>query len=436
LCRYLTAAFLNSSILATNSSDNMVLVRNAETEILHRLHNEIADLDISRQPKLGEILMAIIMFGLSTNWDGSNNPSVFHYNAAIRIYGHAYRNSRAITSFGGLGQDFFRQSLIYWWMGLALVTDTTKHCLLDPPEIPTATESIEIGKRVPHPLAGVSPEAQLLLGHVGSLVYGQRLRCCEKSFTQMKTIQQEYQALQKARQLEEELLSLQLRPADEFFDVADPETPLEDLVNIADAYRLSALVLLYRAFPDLLNSRLRLEDETWDHFQGPEEQRLAWLTAQAIHVLQCLCRNAQHSGTRSIEQLPLIIIAGELRLSSSTLGFQIREENEMPHPGSSLLGCSPSGDISGYSLDEISHPFLPFHGYWTTPDALMGPDYVSSARTTVLKRLKSVREILPYKSLEMVEELVLETWRLSDQNEREAFWMDVMIEKDWSFLLV
>src|SRR5262249_40672980 len=152
------------------------------------------------------------------------------------------------------------QSLIYWWMGLSFITDPIQHHLFEPPGKDDAgrvhTATTLDGRRVPHPLAGVSPQAQLLLGRVGSLVFGQRMRCRARLFTTLGNIQREYTALQEAQTLEQELLSLELPREDELFDVTDPDTPLKDLINTADAYRLSALILLYRAFPDLLRDRL------------------------------------------------------------------------------------------------------------------------------------------------------------------------------------
>jgi hypothetical protein len=55
---------------------------------------------------------------------------------------------------------------------------------------------------------------------------------------------------------------------------------------------------------------------------------------------------------------------------------------------------------------------------------------------TILRRLRSIREILPYRSIEIVEEIVLTTWKISGHKKSEVFWMDMMIEKGWRFLLI
>ncbi|OCT54703.1 hypothetical protein CLCR_02805 [Cladophialophora carrionii] len=447
LCRYLTAAFLNSS---ASDATSALVVQNAQTETLQRLHNAVAQLDMLTRTKVEDILMAIIMFGLSTNWDGSNSPSILHYNAAVRLYTQACGYG-APCPLPDDHQQLFLHSLVYWWMGLAFVTDTTKECLIEPPLLGTGIgndgeTANHSAKRIPHPLAGVSPEAQRLLGRAGSLIYGQRLRCREKSFTSMKKLQKEYEAVQRAQSLEEEALSLQLPGADDFVDVGDTATPIQDLINTAEVYRLAALILLYRAFPDLLNSRLRLDENDTD----AKERRLLWVTALAIHALDILRQNSPHSGTRSIETILLVIIAGELqkRTTCSQISCLTDESERDPSlEPSTAAGCSspPSPPLSRSPFDRFTarHGFLGAHDSGTRSffDSshlcdTSGVDGIYEARRTLLKRLQSIREILPYRLLELVQELVLKTWEAGDKDNPEVFWIDVMIENESKFLLV
>ncbi|EXJ63126.1 hypothetical protein A1O7_03571 [Cladophialophora yegresii CBS 114405] len=424
LCRYLTAAFLNSS---ASDATSALVVQNAQMETLQRLHNAVAqlDYDVLTRMKAEDILMAIIMFGLSTNWDGSNSPSILHYNAAVRLYTHACCGH----------EELFLHSLVYWWMGLAFVTDTTKECLLEPPPLERGNHG-EAAKRIPHPLAGVSPAAQRLLGRAGSLIYAQRLRCREKSFPSMNQLQKEYEAVQRARSLEEETLSLQLPRANKFVDVGDTATPIQDLINTAEVYRLAALILLYRAFPDLLNGRLRLDED--GNEADARERRLRWVTALAIHALDILRQNSPHSGTRSIESILLVIIAGELqkRTCSSQISCVTNEtKSESPSLGPSMAASTPL-------------PTSPFDRFTALHDCVRsvfhighlcetsGLDRIYEARRALLKRLQSIRDILPYRLLERVQELVLKTWDAGDNDNPEVFWIDVMIDNELKFLLV
>ncbi|EXJ68496.1 uncharacterized protein A1O5_08289 [Cladophialophora psammophila CBS 110553] len=442
LFRYITAAFLNSSTLDAASA---LVVQNAQTEILHRLHNEVARLNRPTTTNIEDVLMAIIMYGLTTNWDGSNSPSIIHYNAAVRLYLHTYRNGMPVPRQKGY-QEFFFNSLAYWWMGLSFITDTGQECLLQLPipetRIGNDDETASPAKRIPHPLAGVSPESQRLLGSVGSLVYGQRLRCRKRSFPSMNQLRVEYDALQEAQSLEEEALSLKLPKADDFVDISDIDTPIQDLINTAEVYRLAALVLLYRAFPDLLNSRLRLGEDEYAAGQSTKERRLLWVTALAIHALDILCQNAERSGTRSIEQILLIIIGGELEKRTYSQPFDPTEESDSSIPAPLMTRWGPPSPLTISSFDHFTvlHDLSGRDSPRSVTDTPFchpsGSDRIAGARRTLLKRLQSIREILPYRSLEIVQELVLKTWDISDNDDPEVFWMDIMIENGWKFLLV
>jgi len=442
LIRYITAAFLNSGALDTGGA---LVVQTAQTEMLYRLHHEVAQLALPTRTNIEDVLMAIIMFGLTTNWDGSNSPSSFHYNAAVRLYLHA-NGTGTPHSRQTEHQELFLYSLVYWWMGLAFVTDTSKECLLDSPPLETSIrdgrKTFGSAKRIPHPLAGVSPESQRLLGRVGSLIYAQRLRCRGKPFTSMPMLHEEYESLQQARTLEEEALSLQLPQADEFIDSDDMVTPIQDLVNTAEVYRCAALILLYRAFPDLLNGRLQLDEDAFDGGQSAKARRLMWVTSLAIHALDVLCQNTPGSGTRSIEQILLVIIGGELQNRTRSQTPCVREESDRSTFECSIEGLDPPSPLAGDDLDQLEDRHG-FSGYEPLRNAIDGAlrdssvaDCVAKARRTVSERLQSIRTILPYRSLEIVQELVFKTWDIGDHETPEVFWMDVMIENGWRFLLV
>ncbi|KEF59643.1 uncharacterized protein A1O9_04489 [Exophiala aquamarina CBS 119918] len=442
LTRYITAAFLNSSALDSTSA---LVVQTAQTEILYRLHSEVAQLALQTRANIEDVLMVIIMFGLTTNWDGSNSPSILHYNAAVRLYLHTYGNSTPHSPQND-HQELFLPSLVYWWMGLAFVTDTSKECLLDPPPLETSirngTETVNFAKRIPHPLAGVSPEVQKLLGRVGSLTYGQRLSCREKSFTSMIVLYKEYNSLQRAQNLEEEALSLKLPKADEFIDSDDMMTPIQDLINTAEVYRFAALILLYQAFPDLLSRRLRLDEDDLDGDQSSKERRLLWVTALAIQALKVLCQNTPGSGTRSIEQILLVIIGGALLNRTCSQTSYMREESDRSTLERSIAGLGPPSlpIRSAFNQHENLYDFSGHETLRNVIDSSFGEssvsDCIAEARRTVCKRLQSIREILPYRSLEIVQELVFKTWDISDNDTPEVFWIDIMIENGWSFLLV
>lgn len=440
LFRFITAAFLNSS---TSKGNGNIIVRNAQVEILQRLRNEVAHLDHSKPTKIEDTLLAVIMFGLSVNWDGSNSPSIVHYNGAVRLYHYAYPSS-AVPPEQGSRQDFALYALAYWWMGLGFITDVTEYCVLEPPlpEIGYHDNQARRDRRTPHPLVGVCPEAQILLGRVGRLVHNQRVRSRKNYFITVTTLQTDLEALQEAQRLEKAALSLTLPEKDNYMDISDPDTPMVDLFNIAEVYRLSALILLYRTFPDLLDSRFSLATECVSSGQS-EVARLSWVTMLAAYALELLGQNSLRSGTRSIEQILLVIIAGELRQSLTSVDLSTSSATADPD-FEGLRGAMFASPIcTALSTDQytrlrIFEEEVDCYQDMSKDFSDNNPaaEYISEARTTVLKRLRAIREILPYKSLDMVEELILKTWAQQGYEQGQVFWMDVMIENDWKFLLV
>lgn len=134
-----------------------------------------------------------------------------------------------------------------------------------------------------------------------------------------------FKAFEKATKLEEHVLSLKKPKALYFHETDDPDTPLADLINMAEVHRISSLILLYHTFPDVLYNRKMSEFQRAMTFAPGRRQWLSGLTALAIHALDILRQNVEHSGARTIEPLLLVTIAGELRLPQSPTRGQSAE---------------------------------------------------------------------------------------------------------------
>lgn len=436
LSRYLTMAYLGPTQINANNDS---LLQHAQADTLHRLQHWIFSL-CNMSANIDDCLTAVIMFGLSASWDGTRDPGLMHYNAAVSIFHKRQQNKIVSSSEAELRKEqFFREALVYWWMGLCFVIDITHEHLADPP-LPNETAPRTSGKAarsklLPHPLAGVSSNAQFLLGKTGSLVYSQRKRILRRPYGTIQNIMAEFQAFDEARKLEKQLLMLRIPQKSELIDIQDPDTPMQDLISISDAHRLSALILLYRAFPDLLSTKLdisALQPGNGEHLKSDEDKQ-QWLTALAIHVLDMLRQSAANSGTRSVEILLLVIIAGELRAPHSSNTNQVQPGNGRPkHVKRSM---PPSRALeSDLSQGDLSHLLRDFTADYRERDRT-DECQVVNARRVVRDRLKAIREILPYKLPSIVEGMISEVWRSHDQG-LNVFWIDTMIERGWRYLLV
>lgn len=394
LLKYLVTAYLcnNDPVYSTQS-----LLRDARADTLFSLQNGMRMLINGGASRMffQDTLLAMIMYGLTTSWDGSNDTGARHYESAITLYLRGERSMSTLTKF------FFSETLLYWWAGLCFITDTEVDTLTPPPSIMILGEEeisrSPITKYGPHPLTGISPQVHFLLGKVGSILHAQRTRALKTSFTSRSNIRQEQEALDCAQYLEEELLAVKIS-IPEFTDYDAYTTPFADLRNTAEAYQLCGLLLLYRGFPDLLHERMGV-------LTGGSFSVQLWLSSLALHILDVLSRNGSNSGTRSVEQILLVIIAGELHMPQD-------QEQDF------------------FWLPNLDQPFLAIDG----PSHTLTIETISQARNSLMQRLASVKSILPYRSLDQVEQLIVETWRKSDAGEN-VFWMDIMIRNGWKFLM-
>ncbi|KAJ4356855.1 uncharacterized protein N0V89_004892 [Didymosphaeria variabile] len=450
LLRYLTATYLSKSTILDQTR---CLLSTVQKETLHHIGNEVdlakrgdqfgLHIGIKARKAAEEALLALIMFGLASSWDGSNNTGIAHYRTAVSLY------TETCASMAFVSRRFYAETLIYWWAGLSFVTNVEIEPLPDPPpcqdiEDGPNTYTDEYRLFYPHPLTGISPRAHLLLGKVASLVYSQRIRAMRPSFLSSERLKQDESILQTSYQLEEDLLSLHIPQPTDLPEVNDTNTSINDLRNMAEAYRLSGLLMLYRCFPDLLRNRrgdLRNQDAS--------EQ---WLCALALHTLGILERNSPNSRTRSIEQIVLVIIAGEI---CHPLHHGIASSVERNTYSQFLQSLCDSWSAAGSlcSAEDVPRPFLEGagllsdEGFLDLPPILpvaegeneMGAEDVANiiqrARHKVSHRLTTVREILPYRSVEQGEELIHDIWE-RDRTHQGAFWMDVMIKNGWTFILV
>ncbi|KKY23552.1 putative c6 zinc finger domain containing protein [Phaeomoniella chlamydospora] len=249
-------------------------------------------------------------------------------------------------------------------------------------------------KIVPHPWSGVAPRIQMLFAEVGRLlryVYTPSLATTVPA--QVETL------LKSAKELEEELLSADIPGPDDIVDTGDARTSKQDFIIIADVTRCSALLEIYRVFPNLLQSRLGggipfafgSSIEALDDFDY-EAEPSRWLTSFAIYILENLGKIPSSSGTRPLQLILLNVCANELRLSSV-------------HASSADLGDVMAQNIQTYK-----------------------------SRSFVMSRLLELSTRLPAKPVLKIIDLIKEVWRRSDLGEN-LFWMEIMNQNGWQTVM-
>ncbi|KAJ5580817.1 transcriptional regulator family: Fungal Specific TF [Penicillium hetheringtonii] len=416
-------------------------------------------------------LLALLMLGQTASWHDPKDLGISFFNLLRKQITTIGSSSTTTTSpdFGftktstntnttpqtspSNNYRFFEEALIYWEMLLSFVADN--EILPSQTQTTSTTESLLL-QRVPHPWTGIARDTQFTVHEVGRLVRRERKRIRARKFTSQDEIHRAQIAIEKARQLEERLLALAHPSEAEIVSPGDDETPVWHLLTMAEVYRCTGLMQLYRVFPDLLRSRLPNPNsssgdpffpidldsmnmgagggfcdthtstgtETGIHGHGhghgqtqnpspsttntfieDESDSLYnnWLTEFAITTLSRLKTIPLESRTRCLQPFLLVASSSELRL---------------PTPQSSNSHRSHRSRPRRWRGDE-------------PPPISMEAIEVSRTRRFILGRLTSFLHVLPPKPINVCLRLVREVWKRMDAGDLDTYWIDVMIEKGW-----
>ncbi|KAI4750486.1 hypothetical protein E4T52_16949 [Aureobasidium sp. EXF-3400] len=347
------------------------------------------------------LLLTVLLLGMSSPWHEAGDLGMAHLNAARGlIYPRLLREKGDQTEEMARNDQFFAEALIYWEMCVAFVHKE--------PIMPGREKSYDktnyneartIGTKVmPHPWTGVGPRAQVLFAEVGRLVRNFRAISSPLSYGATSEHVDPTQIITAAMEFEEELLEIRWPAVDDLVDVQDNLTGKLDFIMVAESTRCSALLEIYRVFPNILHNRLLKNADvtgTSSQFFFPycggtllhhdPRDPTTWLTSLARHILLDLIGSVPPtSGTRPLQLLIILTAAAELRLSGPTTVFNLE---------------------------------------------------VLRARNLAMTRLEELSTRLPSKPVFMIIKLVKEVWRRFDIGDGSVFWLDVMHENGWQTVI-
>jgi hypothetical protein len=419
-----------------------------------KMRDEAVDI-ITRESIMDDkSLLALLMLGQTASWHDPKDLGISFFNL-LRKQLKCISSSSDTPAYGFVkscsnNYRFFEEALIYWEMLLSFVADNDM-VFSDNSRTSSADEQLVL-QRVPHPWTGIAKDTQFTVHEVGRLVRHERKRIRSRNFTSQDDIARAQMAIEKARELEERLLGLAHPSEAEIVSPGDDETPVWHLLTMAEVYRCTGLMQLYRVFPDLLRNRLPNPSTT--HFsktastsrdpffpidldsmnmstgfcdtspstantqsnthtsaslsppniytsqpdeQIPDTLYNTWLTEFAVTTISRLKTIPLESRTRCLQPFLLVASCSELRLPSPP-----EEGGNHEHNGST--------EAPTVSMEAIE---------------------VSQTRRFILGRLTSFLHVLPPKPINVCLRLVREVWRRMDAGETDAYWIDIMIEKGW-----
>jgi hypothetical protein len=381
----------------------------------HRLRDQ-AMICLSREAKIAELetssLLALVMLGMSLSWHDPDSLGQPQFDVLARKVISAEARGDPLALADKKKEFFFYNSLVYWKMLLSFVTDLDPNMRSAAPQ-PVPPDSLDMHEpRMPHPQTGIGIEVQELVASVGSLVRKERKRLRTRRFVSKDDIQQAQDAILASEQLHGELCAIELPQEGDIVDAGDDLTPAIHLVKIAEAYRCTGLLQLYRNFPDLLvpyaQSAQFMTGSPDSSGSYPDERAFAdtWLTCLALHVLDLVKDIPTSSRSRSIQPLLFVSICSELSMCRSYCSI-------------SNLQRSPVASVAASPRFRV-----PLNGL-----------EVLQARKIVLARLSAFENILAAKPIRRMLMLVKKTWACMDEEKKDTYWMDVMMDNGYETLM-
>lgn len=115
----------------------------------------------------------------------------------------------------------------------------------------TEHTEVQVLPTVPHPWTSIVPEMMRTISQVAKLLRTNRQDSISRTFWSEANVDRMREAIEKSRQLEVELLNATLPSEADIADPGDNTTLVSHFLAIAQAYRLVALLQIYRVFPDV-----------------------------------------------------------------------------------------------------------------------------------------------------------------------------------------
>ena len=350
-------------------------------------------------------LLAVVMLGMSRSWHDPADVGQTEFEMLARSVLSSDMGQGTESGAERQKQLFFCNSLVYWQMLLSFVYDQEPKTELKRHAQPQPARTHELELRrlcMPHPQTGIGIEVQTLVAEVGSLVRRERKRIRSRGFSSKNDIDEAKKAINRAEDLHCQLCKIQLPTENSIVDAEDDMTPGQHLLNVAEAYRCTGLLQLYRNFPDLLSPYLPIgeQEDAEANVSNESDVRVlrdAWLASLATHILDLIHDIPISSRSRSIHPLLLVSVCSDLSLGTTQ--------------------CFPVGTMNAPVESIASSPR--FNARVTDLDILRG-------RRFILSRLSSFENILAAKPIQTMISLVKETWSRMEATQDNVYWMDVM----------
>ncbi|KAF4453361.1 Arginine metabolism regulation protein II [Fusarium austroafricanum] len=413
----MSAGFLSTRLPHMKQSA-MYFLQAATGSVLSEAEDIIQNPSVDNMP--AGALFSLFCLGTTVCWVDARQLGLPFFRSARKILNRLNRRVSTLSAKDLELLSFFNRSLTYCEMLLAAVNqDDAALDTEDPATGPQTDPSMQLVERYmdnsPHPWTGISPLA--------SQLFAQAIRLCRSFRRNLKLpketgrdFQRALEEIQEAQRLEEKLLGLEFQSSICVASTGDYRTPPLHLAQVAEAYKLAALLQLYQTFPDLVALRLPTDSVHANSRHIPWEEWIIPLSLRLVNVLEQIPPN---SGTRVIQPLLYITASTGLRYDTATM-------LDIANPFDAGINTS-SFQTDPFSMDALGTSPPPANLI-----SRMSLD-ISNARHFITGRLNMLESSLPPKPVMMAKELIKAIWDAYDSEppgSAAVHWVDVMEDKN------
>ncbi|KAF4279563.1 hypothetical protein KXV78_004711 [Aspergillus fumigatus] len=259
-------------------------------------------------------LFGSILLGMTDGWHNPSCLGLTHLHGARVLFKHwisSNMNLNGTTSVLSSQMKSFLAGIMAYWEA---VSSFLKDQPISSLSYLAGVCQQDTAERIqPNPWTGISTPLFIYLAQVGIL--GRQLSIIRNLSvsTFASGIQSRVQddLLQQARECEHKLYDYQVPPAERIEDTGDDMTPISHLQTVAEIYRLTALLELYRCFPGLFGDS---PNELCDEFPScPKMPPSAKLLPIATSILTLISTLPLDSGAQVLLLIPLMVAGSTLQ---------------------------------------------------------------------------------------------------------------------------
>ncbi|PWY78374.1 hypothetical protein BO70DRAFT_338960 [Aspergillus heteromorphus CBS 117.55] len=384
------------------------------------IHEDLASVTTTSPTRLPTgLLLSLSGIGTTTCWTDSQQLGLPLLKKMKTLLAHYNRSAALMSSSDRLYLEFFNDSCIYWDILCKVVTDDASPIGPSPALSPSSSSMPETAP--PHPWVGVSRNILELFANSILLCkrYCKRLRSSDFKSATVHSLRDMIDGVHEARSLRKTLIGLKQSTGSQLAETGDKLTPLSHLVDVAEGYRLAALLQLYQTFKDL-------EDEYVSERDGSPDE--TWIQGLALELLDLMKRIPLESGSRCIQPLLYLSIATGLRscppvpvdVPHIADGTECLERHALQGNVTALSDILGQSDLQRSNVSSMKLTRMSVN--------------IGQARRIIMQRVSVLEYSLPTKPITVLKALMKRIWDVWDaemcggRTVRSKHWIEVMEE--------